>query len=401
MAHEALIVSSVRSPIAKAGTEKRKGTLSLVRPDDLMAQVLLGALAKVPTLPQSVLEDIIVGTSFPEGEQGFNIGRILSICSGLPRSVTGQTVNRFCASGLQAIVTGSAAVAQGYNAAVVAGGVESMTRIPMGGSSFLPNPLLTVPGGDTYMDMGMTAENVAKAFGISREDQDAMAYRSHMRAIAAQESGRQAGHIIPLTFERTTMVDGTPTAVTISLTQDEGPRKDTSIASLAKLRPAFLFDGTGSVTAGNSSQVSDGGAVTIIVNRDIANQYGLVPLARLVSFATAGNEPGLMGVAPIWAIPKALEKAGLSIADIGLFGLNEAFAAQWLAIQRTLNLNPEIVNVNGGAIAIGHPLGCTGARDTADTLHEAILRGVRYFGVGMCVGGGQGAFAVFENLTIQ
>jgi acetyl-CoA acyltransferase len=264
----------------------------------------------------------------------------------------------------------------------------------------LPNPKLTVPGDDTYIDMGITAENVAKAYGISRADQDAMAYRSHMRAIAAQESGRQAGHIIPLSFDRIVMIDGKPTSVTISLSLDEGPRKDTSLASLARLKPAFLFDGTGTVTAGNSSQVSDGGAVTIIVNRDIANQYGLTPLARLVSFATAGNEPGLMGVAPIWAIPKALQKAGLTIEDLGLLGLNEAFAAQWLAIQRTLNLNPEIINVNGGAIAIGHPLGCTGARDTADTLHEAILREVRYFGVGMCVGGGQGAFAIFENLTI-
>lgn len=400
--NEAFIVAFGRSPIARAGREKDgifiPGALSSVRPDDLAARVLELTLRTVPTLTFEQPTDVVWGTAFPEAEQGFNLGRLLVPLAGLPFSVTGHTVNRWCASGLQAIVTGFESVSSPYSAAQIAicGGVESMSRLPMGGFSFAANPRLTQPGGDFYLSMGLTAEAVAKEFGISRADQDQCAFQSHRRAIAARDLERP--HIFPMRFEETVVVDGVLQKRSISLTEDDGPRADTSLESLAKLKPAFLFDGTGTVTAGNSSQVSDGAACAIVVSHRVLEECGVKPLARLVSYATAGVEPSLMGIGPIEAFRRALKMAGLSTRDIGLVGLNEAFAAQWLAVGRALDLDPAIVNVNGGAIAIGHPLGATGARDFGDQCWEAIRRGVRYFAVGMCVGGGQGMVAIFENV---
>lgn len=393
----AYIVAAVRSPIARAFNKKDPGALASLRPDDLLVQVLNAALRQVPTL-RLAQADIVVGTAFPEAEQGFNIARKLVPLANLPLEVTGQTVNRWCASGLQAIETGFSAVRSPFSTTevVLAGGVEMMSRIPMGGSAFRPNPRLTGPGQDYYLSMGLTGEAVAKRYGISREEQDRWAVESHRRAIAACSIERP--HIVPIAVEFNRYGNNGIERVSYRVTEDNGPRADTSLEALARLKPAFLFDGTGSVTAGNSSQVSDGAAMTIIVSGRIVEEYGLTPLARLVSTAAVGNEPRYMGVAPIKAIPAALEKAGLRKEDLGLVGLNEAFAAQFLAVQRVLGLDPAIINVNGGAIAIGHPLGCTGARDTADQLHEAIRRQVRYFGVGMCVGGGQGMFAIFENV---
>lgn len=397
----AYIVAAVRSPIARAFNKKDPGALASLRPDDLLVQVLTAALGQVPTLQLNAPTDIIVGTAFPEGEQGFNIARKLVPLANLPLEVTGQTVNRWCASGLQAIVTGFSAVLNPFSTTevVLAGGVEMMSRIPLGGNAFRPNPRLTGEGQDYYLSMGLTAEAVVQRYAedgtqvdLSRENQDRWAVESHRRAIAARSIERP--HIVPITLGD----PGDGRELAQVLTEDDGPRADTSPEALARLKPAFLFDGTGTVTAGNSSQVSDGAAMTIVVSGRIVEEYGLTPLARLVSSATVGNEPRYMGVAPIKAIPAALEKAGLRKEDLGLIGLNEAFAAQFLAVQQVLELDPAIINVNGGAIAIGHPLGCTGARDTADQLHEAIRRQVRYFGVGMCVGGGQGMFAIFENV---
>lgn len=403
MNNTAYVVAFGRYPIARAGRVKGDGTfvpgtLSSVRPDDLAALMLSRVIADLN--PQMFAErptDVIVGTAFPEGEQGFNLGRLLVPLAGLPVTVTGQTVNRWCASGLLALLTGFDSVASPYSATEVAicGGVESMSRIPMGGATFAPNPRLTQPGYDFYMGMGNTAEAVAKEFSISREDQDAFALESHRRAIAARSKERP--HIIPLTFEQTVWEEGQPQKRIITLSEDEGPRADTSLESLAKLKPAFHRRGT--VTAGNSSQVSDGAAFAVIVSQAVLEEYNLKPLARLVGYGNAGVSPQLMGIGPIEAFRRALTVAGLRKDDIGLIGLNEAFAAQCLAVQRELELDPAIVNPNGGAIAIGHPLGATGTRDFCDQLWEAIESGVQYFGTGMCVGGGQGCVAIFENLT--
>lgn len=403
MNNTAYVVAFGRSPIARAGRVKGDGTFvpgtfSSVRPDDLAALMLSRVIADLN--PQMFAErptDVIVGTAFPEGEQGFNLGRLLVPLAGLPVTVTGQTVNRWCASGLLALLTGFDSVASPYSATEIAicGGVESMSRIPMGGATFAPNPRLTQPGDNVYLGMGNTAEAVATEFSISREKQDAFALESHRRAIAARSKERP--HIIPLTFEQTVWEEGQPQKRIITLSEDEGPRADTSLESLAKLKPAFHRSGT--VTAGNSSQVSDGAAFAVIVSQAVLEEYNLKPLARLVGYGNNGVPPQLMGIGPIEAFRRALTVAGLRKDDIGLIGLNEAFAAQCLAVQRELELDPAIVNPNGGAIAIGHPLGATGTRDFCDQLWEAMVRGVQYFGTGMCVGGGQGSFAIFENLT--
>lgn len=397
MSRDVFIIDAVRTPIAKAGTPKRRGTLEMVRPDDLIAIAIEAILGRTPTLPPPAIDDLVIGCAFPEAEQGFNIGRIAALRAGLPFTTTGMTVNRFCASGLQAIISAHDAIAMGRVDVAIAGGVESMTRLPMAGNQPFLNPALTGSHSDTYLSMGMTAENVAHQFSVSRNDQDAFAYESHRRAVAAQGAGHFAEEIAPVSVARVIYEGGKAVEKTITLTADEGPRPDTSTESLARLKPAFTA--TGSVTAGNASQISDGAAAVLLASAEAVATHHLTPRARIASFATTGNNPAIMGVAPIDAIPKALARAGLTRDSLDIIEINEAFASQCLAIIKALELDPAKVNVNGGAIALGHPLGCTGARIFATALNEATRRGSTYFGVGMCVGGGQGAFAVAERLS--
>lgn len=392
--HTAYIVSSARTAIGKAP----RGSLKTTRPEDLGAAVLRGALEKVPQLTASDIEDVIMGCAMPEAEQGYNLGRLAALRAGLPDTVPGCTVNRLCSSGLQTIAMATQAIAWGQAEVMLAGGTESMSLIPMGGHHFLPDPQLwtDIPG--TYIPMGLTAEKVAEQFHIDRADQDAFALRSHQRALAAIAAGRFKDEIIPLTVRHTHQVEGQPVTEEFVFDTDEGPRADTSLAALAKLKPVFRKDGT--VTAGTSSQMSDGAAAALIMSADRVQELEIQPLGRLLGFAVTGVAPEIMGIGPITAIPKVLKQVNLTLADIGLIELNEAFAAQSLAVIRELGLNEEIVNVNGGAIALGHPLGCTGAKLTATLLHEMKRRGVRYGLVTMCVGGGMGAAGVFENLRL-
>jgi acetyl-CoA acyltransferase len=390
--NETYIVSSVRTAIGKAP----RGTLRNMRPDDLGAIALQGALQKLPNLPVDSIEDAIFGCAFPEAEQGFNIAKVISRRAGLPDTVAGVTVNRFCASGLQAIAMAAQAIATGQSEMMIAGGVESMSLIPMGGHVMLPNPVLIENMPTIYSAMGHTAENIAEQYHISRADQDAFALRSHQRAIAAMRSAKLTDELIPVTVRETLYVDGKPEIHETVLSMDEGARLDTSLEALAHLPPAFRMGGT--VTAGNTSQMSDGAAVSILVSHRKMIELGLHPLGRMVGFAVAGVPPEIMGIGPILAVPKVLAQVGLTLADIGLIELNEAFAVQALAVIRKLGLDEDIVNVNGGAIALGHPLGCTGAKLTATLLHEMKRRHIRYGLVTMCVGGGMGAAAVFENL---
>ena len=391
---EAVIVASVRTPVGKAF----RGALSTVRPDDLAAVAIRGALEKVPQLDPAEVDDVILGCAFPEAEQGLNVARLALLLAGLPQSVPGQTVNRFCSSGLQTIALAAQAVMTGMADVVLAGGVESMTRVPMTGNKIMVNPELARSVPDSYLNMGLTAENVAERFGISREDQDAFALQSHRKAVAAQEAGRFDDEIVPVTVTRYRPgKDGKPEEETFVHAVDEGPRPDTSLEALARLKPAFRQGGT--VTAGNSMQMSDGAAVSVVMSADKARELGVEPLARFVSFAVGGVDPAVMGIGPVVAIPKALEIAGLELSDIDLVELNEAFASQSLYVIRELGIDPEIVNVNGGAIALGHPLGCTGAKLTATLLHEMKRRHSRYGIVSMCIGGGMGAAGIFENLA--
>ncbi len=390
--NETYIVSSVRTAVGKAP----RGTLRNMRPDDLGAIALQGALKKLPNLPVDSIEDAIFGCAFPEAEQGFNIARVIARRAGLPDTVAGVTVNRFCASGLQAIAMAAQAIATGQAEVMVAGGVESMSLIPMGGHVMLPNPTLMEDMPAIYSAMGHTAENIAEQYHISRTEQDEFALRSHQRAIAAMRSDKLTDEVIPVTVRETLYVDGKPEMHETVLSMDEGARFDTSLEALAHLPPAFRMGGT--VTAGNTSQMSDGAAVSILVSHNKMLELGLHPLGRMVGFAVAGVPPEIMGIGPILAVPKVLAQVGLTLADIGLIELNEAFAVQALAVIRKLGLDEEIVNVNGGAIALGHPLGCTGAKLTATLLHEMKRRHIRYGLVTMCIGGGMGAAAVFENL---
>jgi acetyl-CoA acyltransferase len=378
---DAVIVSSVRTAVGKAG----KGSLARKRPDDMAAEAIKGALARVPGVTPAMIDDVVLGCAMPEAEQGMNVARIASLLAGVPDTASAMTVNRFCASGLQAIALANDAVAAGRARVAVAGGTESMSLIPMGGHKLSPNPALLERAPDSYLGMGMTAELVARKYGIDRERSDAFALRSHQRAIAAIDGGRFAGEIVPLKV-------GDKTFDT-----DEGPRRDTDAIALAKLKPAFAAEGT--VTAGNSSQMSDGAAATIVMSAERAKELGVKPLARLVTYATAGVPPEIMGIGPIEAIPKALKQAGLTLQDIDLIELNEAFASQSLAVIEALGLDPAKVNVNGGAIALGHPLGCTGAKLTAQILGELTRRNGRYGLVTMCVGGGMGAAGIFERLS--
>jgi acetyl-CoA acyltransferase len=399
---EAVIVSSVRTAVGRA----MKGSLRNVRPDDMAAAAIKGALARVPALSPELVEDVILGCAMPEAEQGMNVARIASLLAGLPHSAGAMTVNRFCSSGLQAIALACDAVALGRCEVVVAGGTESMSLIPMGGHKIAPNPSLLEHYPDAYLGMGMTAELVARKYGIDRERSDAFALASHQKAVAAIQAGRFKDEIVPLSFQvpdpaapapKPGRKPGPPPTKTVVFEVDEGPRADTDAASLAKLKPAFAKDGI--VTAGNSSQMSDGAAAAVVMSAERAKALGLRPLARLVSFAVAGVPPEIMGIGPVEAIPKALAQAGLKLDQIDLIELNEAFAAQALAVLQVAGLDPARVNVNGGAVALGHPLGCTGAKLVASLLGELQRRKGRYGLVSMCVGGGMGAAGVIERLS--
>ena len=391
---EAYIISSVRTAIGKAP----RGSLHHMRPDDLGATAVKGAIAKIPILAPEQIDDIIMGCAFPEGEQGMNLGRIVAQRAGLPDSVSGCTVNRLCASGLQSIVMASQAIITGQADVIVAGGAESMSLIPMGGNYLAPNPELVKESPNTYVTMGITAENIAREFHISRHDQDQFALRSHEKALAAIRAGRFTTEIIPITLKETIYDQGEAKTIEKIFKVDEGPRPDTSLEALANLKPVFQQQGT--VTAGNSSQMSDGAAATVVMSMRKMHELRLQPMARLLGYAVTGVPPEIMGIGPVEAVPKVLKQVGLTLNDIGLIELNEAFASQALAVIRKLGLDEDIVNVNGGAIALGHPLGCTGAKLTATLLQEMKRRGIRYGMVTMCIGGGMGAAGVFENLML-
>ena len=391
---DAVIVSAVRTAVGKAP----RGTLKDTRPDELAAAAIAEAVRRIPGLDPQEIDDVVMGCALPEAEQGLNVARIAALRAGLPSTVSGQTVNRFCASGLQAIASAAEHIQSGSADVIVAGGTESMSLMPgQGGHQFDPNPHLVEHWPEVYLSMGLTAENVARKYKVSRTDQDAFAYRSHQRAAAAITEGKFADEIVPVTTKRwTANGDGRPHATDVTFTVDEGVRHDTSLEAMAKLPPVFAKSGV--VTAGNSSQTSDGAAAVVVMSSEKARELGLQPLATFRSFATAGVAPEIMGIGPVHAIPKALKAAGLRLSDIDLVELNEAFAAQTLAVIRELHIDEEIVNVNGGAIALGHPLGCTGAKLTATLLYEMRRRHARYGLVTMCVGGGMGAAGIFERL---
>ena len=390
---EVVIASSVRTPVGKA----YKGTLRATRPDELAAVAISGALGRIPQLDKKEIEDVILGCAMPEAEQGMNVARIASLRAGLPVETSALTINRFCSSGLQAIALAAERIMAGGAEVIVAGGTESMTMIPMGGHKVSPNPWLVDHYPDAYLSMGLTAERLAQRYGITREMADEFSLRSHQKAAAAITAGKFDDEIVPVPVSFTTPNGSKPKRVEIVFKVDEGPRTDTSMEALSALKPAFHVKGT--VTAGNSSQMSDGAAAAVVMSAERAKAVGIKPLARYVSFATAGYKPEEMGIGPVYAIPKALKIAGLKLADIDVIELNEAFAAQSLSVIQEGGLDPERVNPNGGAIALGHPLGCTGAKLTATIIRELKRRNARYGMVTMCVGGGMGAAGIFENLT--
>ncbi len=391
--HEAVIVSALRTAVGKAP----RGSLRTTRPDDMAADVIRALMAQTPQLAPEAVDDVILGCATPEGESGTNVARIASLRAGLPDSVPAVTVNRFCSSGSQTIAMAAERIMAGMADQIIAGGTESMSLV-RGNNRFRPNPYLVENRPDAYLSMGLTAENVARKYKVSREDADAFALRSHQRALAAQQAGKFADDgIVPLDVEITETDDaGQTTTRRFTFDTDEGPRADTTLEALAKLKPAFHVKGV--VTAGNSSQTSDGAAAVTVMSRARAEELGLKPLARFVSFAVGGVPPEIMGMGPVVAVPKALKRAGLTLADIDLIELNEAFAGQALAVMRELGLDESKVNVNGGAVALGHPLGASGAKLTVQLLGEMRRRGSRYGLVTMCVGGGQGAATIFENL---
>jgi acetyl-CoA acyltransferase len=390
---EAVIVSIVRTAVGKAP----RGVLRSTRPDDMAAAAIREALRRVPSLDSTDVEDVILGCAMPEAEQGNNVARVAALRAGLPVTISAMTINRFCSSGLQAIALASERIMAGFADVVIAGGTETMSMIPMGGYHFSPNPYLMETYPDAYLSMGLTAENLAAKHHIAREEQDRFSLRSHKLAMAAIEQGKFREEIVPLDILDVSLNGGSkPQTRKITFETDEGPRRDTSIEALAKLKPAFHAHGT--VTAGNASQMSDGAAAAVVMSLDRAKALGLAPLARFVSYATAGCPPEEMGVGPVYAIPKALKLAGLKLPDMDVIELNEAFAAQALSVIKLAGLDLDRTNVNGGAIALGHPLGCTGAKLTATLLGELKRRKSRYGLVTMCVGGGMGAAGIFENL---
>ena len=373
--NQAFVVSAVRTPVGKAPN----GALRYTRPDEMAATAISEALRRVPSLDPAEVDDVILGCAMPEAEQGLNVARIASLRAGVPVSASAVTVNRFCSSGLQAIAYAAERIITGGAAVIVAGGTESMSLVPMGGNKIAPNPALVDSYPDVYLTTGLVAENHVRDFDITRQDQDAFALRSHQRAVAAIDAGRVADETVPIA----------------GLSVDEGPRRDTSLAALAKLKPAFHAKGT--VTAGNSSQTSDGASAVVVMSAARVRELGLTPLGRFVGFATAGVEPERFGIGPVPAVRKVLKQTGLTLDQIDLVELNEAFAAQVLACLRELPIDPDRLNVNGGAIALGHPLGCTGSKLTATLLYEMRRRQARYGLVTMCVGGGMGAAGIFER----
>ncbi len=389
--NDVIIASAVRTAIGKAP----RGMLRATRPDDLAAYAINGALERIPQLDRSEIEDVILGCAMPEAEQGLNIARVASFRAGLPVGCSAMTINRFCSSGLQSIAMAVDRIRSGAADAMVAGGVESMSFVPMGGNKPSLNPWLVDNYPGSYLSMGLTAERVAKHYGITREQMDQFSYESHQKALAGIAAGHFEDEIVPIPVTNTVIdAKGKAKAVESIFKSDEGPRADTSLDALAKLKPAFHANGT--VTAGNSSQMSDGAAAAVVISAERAAQLGIPAIGSLIAFATAGCDPEEMGIGPVFAIPKVLKMAGLSLDDIGLIELNEAFAAQSLAVIKLLEIDPAKVNVNGGAIALGHPLGCTGAKLTASLLREMPRRNVKYGMVTMCVGGGMGAAGIFE-----
>ena len=396
---DVVIVSAVRTPVGRAF----KGTLRATRPDDMAAVAIKGALERIPQVDPKEIEDVILGCAMPEGEQGMNVARIAALRAGLPVEVSALTINRFCSSGLQAIAMAAERILAGGADIIVAGGTESMSMIPMGGNKISPNPWLVDHYPDAYLSMGLTAERLAKRFGITREQSDEFSLHSHQKAMAAIQAGKFSEETVavPVSFVTPNGKDGRGRPSLhkkeIAFSVDEGPRGDTSLEALLALKPAFHVKGT--VTAGNSSQMSDGAAAAVVMSGERAKKLGIHPLARYVSFATAGYKPEEMGLGPVYAIPKALKLAGIKIGDVDVIELNEAFAAQALSVMKEAKLDPEKVNPNGGAIALGHPLGCTGAKLTASIIRELKRRKGRYGLVTMCVGGGMGAAGVFENVN--
>jgi acetyl-CoA acyltransferase len=391
--HDAVIIDCLRTAIGKAP----KGTLRTTRPDDLAATVIRRLLEKYPSVTPDEIDDVILGCANPEGESGMNMARVAALRAGLPDAVPGVTINRFCSSGLQAIAMAADRIRSGSAQIIIAGGAESMSMIPMAGYKFAPNPWMVDHLPQIYMGMGLTAEEVQRKYGVNRTDCDQFAYRSHQNALRAQAEGKFDEEIVPIEVEANILENGHPEHHSRTFQKDEGPRADTSFEALSKLKPVFQSDGT--VTAGNSSQTSDGAAAALVMSARKAKELGLRPMARFVSFAVAGVPPEIMGIGPVVAIPKALALAGLNKDDIGVVELNEAFAVQTLAVIRKTNIDPDRVNPNGGAIALGHPLGCTGAKLTATILREMQRRDLQYGMVTMCVGGGQGAAGIFERLN--
>jgi len=389
-----VIVAATRTPVGKA----KRGSLATVRPDEMAVAVIKELLKRVEALKPEEIDDVIFGCAFPEGEQGMNMSRMVALRAGLPVTVPAETINRFCSSGLQSIAHGAFGIMAGQMECVIAGGTESMTMIPMPGLKFSPNPYLAVEWPGAYLGMGLTAENVAEKYGISRADQDMFSYNSHMKAIHAVESGLFDPEIVPIQVDLVEYDKSREIRKnSFTFKRDECPRADTTLEALAKLKPAFKEGGT--VTAGNSSPINDGAAGVILMSRAKAEGIGLKPLVRFIAFAVGGVDPEYMGIGPIVAIPKVLKLTGLQLSDIGLIELNEAFAAQSLAVIRELGINPELTNVNGGAIALGHPLGCTGAKLTTQLVNEMKRRNVQYGMVSMCIGGGMGAAGIFENIN--
>ncbi len=390
---EALIVSSVRTAVGKA----YKGALRATRPDDLAAAAIKEAVARVPGLDPKEIEDVILGCAMPEAEQGMNVARIAALRAGLPVESSAMTINRFCSSGLQAIAMAAERIMVGHAEVIVAGGTESMSLVPMGGHKISPNPWLMDHYPDSYLGMGLTAENLARKYGITREQADQFSFDSHQKALAAIAAGKFKDEVVPVEVSITALNNGRPKTTTTTFDTDEGPRADTSLEALAKLKPAFHVKGT--TTAGNSSQMSDGAAAAVVMSAERARALGAKPLARFLAFATAGCAPEEMGVGPVHAIPKALKIAGLKLDQIDVIELNEAFAVQALSVIKLAGLDTSRVNVSGGAVALGHPLGCTGAKLTATILRELARRNARYGMVTMCVGGGMGAAGIFERLA--
>ncbi len=389
----AYIVAGFRSAVGKAN----KGGFRFTRPDDLAADVIKHLMASVPQIEHTLVDDVMVGNAMPEAEQGLNVGRLISLLALDTDKVSGMTVNRYCASGLETIALASAKIAAGYAHCVVAGGTESMSLIPMGGWRVVPNPKVAKEHADWYWNMGLTAEAVAKEFNVARDDQDQFSFNSHQKAVAAIKAGKFKDEIVPVKVSETYLDEnGKKKTRDFVVDTDEGARADTSMEALAKLKPVFANGG--SVTAGNSSQTSDGAAFVMVVSEKFLKEHNLTPIARLVSHAVAGVPPRIMGIGPVYAVPKAVAQAGLKIDDIDLFELNEAFASQSLAVVRELKLNPDKVNVNGGAIALGHPLGCSGAKLSVQMFNELRRQNKKYGVVTMCIGTGHGAAGVFELL---